>query len=213
MPEGKNKAEEAVDGDALTTVTAALQSLADSEKIDDTALAKISSVVENLNESTQKAILDLPAMQAIIQKVQESAVAPDVQPGDYVKVGMFTFKKPYSMGDLFKVWGTEERFIAPRTEVVVTPGGWQFRLSEGIIYDIPRDVVMEAIPEGHGYVLPKVVAQILAEKAQTIRQTRRDTEGERGFGAGVKFLGTGWAGKDSIVTASDRDAHPTPTSE
>ena len=200
-----------VDEGALTNVAAALEALAESEKIDDTALSTISSVVENLNERTQKAILDLPAMQSIIQKVQESTAPADVKPGEYVQVGMFTFKKPYAKGDLYTVWGTEERFIAPKTEVVVTPGGWVFRLNEGIIYDIPRDVDMSAIPEGHGYQLPKVVIQIIADSRQTMRQNKRDTESERGFAAGVKFLGTGWAGKDNVVADAANAQHPAPT--
>lgn len=206
-----DKKEEAVDGDALTAVSAALQTLVDSEKVDDKALAGISSVVENLNEKTQKAILDLPAMQAVIQKVQESVVSADIEPGEYTQVGMFTFKKPYSLSDLYRVWGTEERFLAPRTQVVVTPGGWVFRLNEAITYDIPRDVVQEAVPEGHGYQLPRVVIQIINDSAQTFRATKRDTESERGFGAGVKFLGTGWAGKDSVVSAANAEGHQAPT--
>lgn len=200
-----------VDKSALTAVAAALESLAESEAVDDKALATVSGLVENLNENTQKAILDLPAMQAIIQKVAETSAPKDVKPGEYAQVGMFTFKRPYSMSDLFTKWGVEPRFMAPKTEVVITPGGWQFRLTEGIIYDIPRDVAPEAIPEGHGYVLPKIVVSIIEDSRQALRANKRDTEGPHGFGAGVKFLGTGWAGKDSVVQAADSQNHPEPT--
>jgi len=202
---------ETVDTGALTAVAAALEALAESEKVDESALSTISSVVENLNENTQKAILDLPAMQAIIQKVQETAAPKDVKPGEYVQVGMFTFKKPYTLSDLFKVWGTENKFIAPKTEVIVTPGGWQFRLTEGVVYDIPRDVDPSAIPENHGYVLPKIVVQIIQDSRETLRLTKKETESERGFGAGVKFLQTGWAGKENVVAAADAANHPAPT--
>ncbi len=208
-----DKDKDAVDKGALVNVTAALEALAESEKVDDTSLATISSIVENLNENTQKAILDLPAMQSIIQKVQESVAPADVKPGEYMTVGMFQFKKPYTKSDLVKVWGEEERWIAPRTEVVVTPGGWQFRLTEGIIYDIPRDVDRTAIPEGHGYKLPKIVIQIIEDSRLAMRQNKREQESERGFGAGVKFLGTGWAGKDNIVAAANDSPHPEPTTE
>lgn len=206
-----NQKEDKVDGVALTNVSAALEALAESEKIDDTALATISSVVENLNENTQKAILNLPAMQTILQKAQENVAPADVKPGEYVQVGMFTFKKPYTLEDVYVKWGTEERFIAPRTETVVSPGGWIFRLNEGIVYDIPRDVDMSAVPEGHGYKLPRVVPQIIEDSRAAMRQMKRDTETERGFGAGVKFLQTGWAGKDSVVAAASNEPHPEPT--
>lgn len=190
--------EQTVDKSAVTELGAALSRLVDEDKVDESALAEINSVVENLNEKTKAAIMDLPIIQKIVELTQagESAI-----PGSVIAQGMFSRKIPYSKNDLYAKWGANPSFTCPETIVVITPGGWAFRLREGVTYDIPRGVAPEKVPEDHGYQLPNIVISILNDRMMTLRQNRRETE-ERPFGQGVQFLQTGWAGKDQEIAAA-----------
>lgn len=201
MPAVEKK--EPVNKEALTAVNAALEALAESEKVDENELESISVTVEKMNESTQRAILDLPVMQRLIEKAQ-AATEGSARPGTIKKVGLFEMKVPYTLESLYEIWGVEERYVYNKlfgNEMpVVTPGGWQFRLTDGMVYDTPRGTPPEKIPEEHGYQLPKIVIQILEDSRAARRATRKETEREAGFGMGVKFLQSGWAGKETVIT-------------
>lgn len=202
---------EAVDRSAVTELGAALERLVSEDKVDDSAIGEINAVVENLNEKTKAAILDLP----VIQKIIEQRAATEngtVEPGSIVQMGMFSRKVPYSKAQVYQKWGVAASYVAPETITVVTPGGWHFRLREGVIYDMPLSTPAEKMPEDHGYQLPNIVLGIMADRATAFRVLRRETELHE-FGQGVKFLQTGWAGKDQEIAVSAAAAHPTPTTE
>ena len=197
-----------VDRSAVTDLSAALERLVQEDKVDETALKEIDKVVSSLNDKTKAAIMDLPIIQTLVQ----SAKVDDSVPGSVIQQGIFSRKVPYSKNQVYEKWGVEESFTAPETIPVITPGGWVFRLREGVTYDIPRGTPAEQIPEDHGYQLPKIVISILRDRAAALRQKRRETE-ERPFGQGVTFLQTGWAGKAQEIAAADAGRHPEPTTE
>ena len=189
---------EEVQAEALTAVNAALESLAAADKVDDAALESIDGALQGMNESTRRAVLDLPAFQSIIAKAAEQAQGSN-EPGSYKQVGAFTMKVPYTVADLYRIWGTVENYVHVGKNTVVTPGGWTFYLNDGIQYDIPRNTPMEKIPEGHGIVLPGIVIQILNESRAATREARRETDTGAFFGQGVRFIGPGWAGKETVI--------------
>ena len=196
------KDDEEVQKDALDKVTEALQTLVDAEAIDLKVLQTLDTMIGGLNENTQRAILDLEVMQRLFERAAETDKS-DAKPGSLVGSGLAAFKKPYSMNDVYAVWGVEDRYVYNKLAInempVVTPGGWQFILRDGVIYDIPRGTPAEKIPENHGYQLPKIVVQILEDSREQRRLMKRDTEQGKPFGMGVRYLQSGWAGKDLAI--------------
>ncbi len=196
--ESKGGKKPEVEQEALTAVNAALETLANVAKVDDAALKSIDTAISGLNEATQRAVLDLPAFQSLVVKAAEQAQGTG-EPGTYKVVGAFTMKIPYTVNDLYRVWGTIENYVHVGKNTIVTPGGWVFYLNDGIQYDLPRDTPPEKIPEGHGIQLPGVVIQILNECRAEARSVRKETQLGVPFGQGVKFLGDGWAGKETVI--------------
>lgn len=199
MPNTKTT-EEAVDQTKLTALNAALEALAEEEKVDETALEAVEKVLGDLNENTQRAVLNLPAIQRLIEKAAEQA-SPDVPAGSIIGTGLTAFKKPWSLNDIYAM-GIEERYVYNKWMPFETPvvfGGFSFYLTDGVIYDQPRTVAPQDIPEGHGYQLPKVVIDILEQARNHRRTAVRETEKKK-FGMGVEFLQTGWAGKDLAIS-------------
>ncbi len=197
VDKGEGKKPE-VEQEALTAVNAALETLANVAKVDDAALKSIDSAISGLNEATQRAVLDLPAFQSLVAKAAEQAQGSG-EPGTYKVVGAFTMKIPYTVNDLYRVWGTIDNYVHVGKNTIVTPGGWVFYLNDGIQYDMPRDTPPEKIPEGHGIVLPGIVIQILNECRAEGRSARKETQLGVPFGQGVKFLEVGWAGKETVI--------------
>ncbi len=198
VDENKGGKKPEVEQEALTAVNAALETLANVAKVDDAALKSIDTAISGLNEATQRAVLDLPAFQSLVAKAAEQAQGTG-EPGTYKVVGAFTMKIPYTVNDLYRVWGTIENYVHVGKNTIVTPGGWVFYLNDGIQYDLPRDTPPEKIPEGHGIQLPGIVVQILNECRAEGRSTRKETQLGVPFGQGVKFLGDGWAGKETVI--------------
>lgn len=201
--------DETVDQSAVTQLGAALERLVDEDKVDDKAIDEVNGIVEKLNDKTKAAIMDLPVIQRLVE-AQAAKSAEGNVPGTVISQGMFSRKLPYSKRDLYNVWPAVASFTSPETIDVVTPGGWVFKLKQGITYDVPVGTPMAEVPEDHGYQLPSIVVGILADRARDTRQNRRETE-LRPFGQGVTFLQTGWAGKNDEVANAAAAGHPEPT--
>lgn len=193
--------EEAVDQTKLTALNAALEALAEEEKVDESALATVEGVLADLNENTQRAVLNLPAIQKLIEKAAEQDTR-EVPAGTIIGQGLTAYKKPWTLNDIYAL-GVEERYVYNKWMPYETPivfGGFNFYLTDGVIYDQPRTVAPQDVPEGHGYQIPKVVIEILEQARNQRRVNLRETE-RKPFGMGVRFLETGWAGKDLVIGA------------
>jgi hypothetical protein len=202
MEKSKQSKAEEVNTEALTNVEAALTTLIESEKVDEGAVEKISSLVAGLNEKTQAAIVDTPAFQAMLGKVAEKSTGA-AEPGSYRKVGAYNIKVPYTQEDVYTKTGEVERFVPVGNHKVIF-GGWTYLVHDGIIYDQPRDLPAEKMPEGHGYRVPGIVPYIIEQQREEYRRIRRETQ-EKEFGMGVKWLETGWPGKDTAIAQENDD--------
>lgn len=201
MPKQQTTNEEAVDETKLTALSAALEALAEEDKVDDGVLEAVESTLSGLNENTQRAVLNLPAIQRLIEKAQEQDTR-EVPPGTIIGSGLTAYKKPWTLNDIYAL-GIEERYVYNKWMPHETPivfGGFNFYLTDGVIYDQPRSVAPQDLPEGHGYQLPKIVIEILETARNQRRAATRETE-RKPFGMGVNFLETGWGGKDLAIGA------------
>lgn len=205
------KVEKSVDspeeGEAFDEAIEALKKMKQAEVVDEELLGELNVALVKLSDDGQRKFMDLPIMQMIAERASEDAVGTR-EPGATVRVGgnkglSFSFKVPYSLNDVYEKWPPVKSFIPDNDQTVVVPGGWVFKLHEGIIYDTPRGA--ESCPEDHGYQLPCIVIDILAQAKATLRQNKRDTE-KNPFGLGVRFLETGWAGKEAVKD-SDPSGH------
>lgn len=203
----RKKSKKSVDspeeGVAFDEAIEALKKMKQAEVVDERLLGELNVALAQLSDDGQRKFADLPIMQKIAERASEDAIGTR-EPGATVRVGgnkglSFSFKVPYSLNDVYEKWPPTESFIPDKDETVISPGGWVFKLHEGIIYDTPRG---EDCPEDHGYQLPCIVIDILNQAKATMRQNKRDTE-RNPFGLGVRFLETGWAGKEAV-----KDSNP-----
>jgi hypothetical protein len=196
--EGDNSFDEAI---------AVLAKMKTAKTIDAKLLTELNDVLGTLSPDAQRAFLDLPVVQSITERASDDAAGKG-EPGSVKRVGgnlAFAFKVPYSLNDLYEKWPpSDEPFIPDKDETVITPGGWVFRLKEGMIYDIPQG---EECPEDHAYKLPCIVVGILRDAKTTLRANKRETE-KSAFGMGVRHLEVGWAGKAEVQASEPKGHNP-----
>lgn len=196
----KTPAKEDAFDDAIET----LQRMKQAEVIDEKILDELNESLAGLSDEGRSKFMDLPVVQKILERASNDAVGTKT-PGTVVRIGGemgFSFKVPYSLKDVYEKWPVVDSYVPDSNHTVVTPGGWVFRLTEGLIYDIPQG---EPCPEDHGYKLPCIVVDIINQSKIAARAKKRETE-TRPFGMGVQFLETGWAGK-AEVAKSDPKGH------
>lgn len=198
-PANKTAADETdvVEQDALKEATAALEKLSEATSVDEKTVMAVDSSLSKMNRATREAVIATPAFQKLIAQVAEQTTG---KPGTIRQLGQFSaIKVPYSLQDVYDTYPLVDSYVA-REDITVVYGGWQFVLHDGIIYDQPRDVPPEKLPEGHGYKLPCIVTSILDERYTQQRSFKRQYELGNEFSLGVKYLGAGWPGKETVIS-------------
>jgi len=192
------KTEETSDAEAFDGAIAALSKMKDSAVVDEALLGELAASLEKLSPEAYRRFMDLPIVQLITERAGEAAM-DKAEPGQEIRVGggdlPFSYKVPYSQEAMRRKWPPVLEFVADADYTIVVPGGWVFKLHRDIIYDVPLG---KECPEGHGYQLPSIVVGIIRDSKLAARDNRRETEGAP-FGMGVKFTGTGWAGKAEVA--------------
>jgi len=173
-----------------------LKTMKEAEVIDEEILGDLNRALAKLSTDGQRKFMDLAIVQKIVDKVAGESEGGSREPGSVVQIGdAFSFKVPYNLGGIYKKWPVVDSYIADADYTVVVPGGWVFKLREGMIYDIEQG---KECPPDHGYRLPNIVPYIIQQMKQDTMAAKRATE-RQPFGLGVRFLGTGWAGKEGAI--------------
>jgi len=206
--EVRKDAKPSEDAEAFDEAINVLKTMKQAEVIDEEILGDLNRALAKLSADGQRKFMDLAIVQRIVDKVASESEDGVREPGSVIQIGeAFSFKVPYGLTGIYKKWPVVASYMADANYTVVTPGGWVFKLTEGVIYDIEQG---KECPPDHGYCLPSIVPYIIQTMKEDMVRSKRETE--RGpFGLGVRFLETGWAGKDEAIAGdlkghdSDRD--------
>lgn len=163
------------EGDGIDELAETLRKLQKADEVDQAMLDKLTALFENLSDSAKKAFMDMPIVQSISERL---ITAPDLEapPGSYIKRGPFQMKVPWRPTDLDQFPKVE--FYSNEREQVI----WN-----GIPFVFEADKT---------YQIPQPVYEVILHKREAIRE-QRELE-RRGFNNGVRFLQTGWAGKQAV---------------
>jgi len=182
-----------------------LKQMKEAEVIDEEILGDLNRALAKLSADGQRKFMDLAIVQRIVDKAANESEGGPREPGTIHSVGeAFSFKVPYGLTGIYKKWPPVDSYMADADYTVVTPGGWVFKLKEGMIYDIPQG---KECPPDHGYRLPCIVTSIIQTMKEDMMAAKRETE--RGpFGLGVRHLSVGWAGKDEAIAEGAKGHDP-----
>lgn len=160
-----------------------LREITEADNIDFDKLEELSASLDGLSDGAKKAFYDLPQVQNMLERMGEAeGEEGENQPGSYRQVGSFNVKVPWKMTDLEDF---PKKSYMPSKREQYTWNGIKFIFEQDVEYEVPEPVY-------------KLIMTLRAGAAKA-----RNAE-KTGIGnMGVKFLGTGWPGKEIMDAIAD----------